>query len=80
MADERTGRFGQSKCRTRHSFRRGVVTALDAPKYDKAVDRLIKDRETLLTSFDFPADHWDHLAPRTRSKASSQPSGVAPFE
>ena len=61
MADERTGRFGQSKCRTRHSFRRGVVTALDAPKYDKAVDCLIKDRETLLTFFDFPADHWDHL-------------------
>ena len=32
-----------------------------APKYDKAVDCLIKDRETLLTFFDFPADHWDHL-------------------
>ncbi len=31
------------------------------PKYDKAVDCLIKDRETLLTFFDFPADHWDHL-------------------
>jgi putative transposase len=32
-----------------------------APKYDKAVECLIKDRETLLTFFDFPADHWDHL-------------------
>jgi transposase-like protein len=32
-----------------------------APKYDKAVDCLIKDRETLLTFFDFPADHWVHL-------------------
>ena len=32
-----------------------------APKYHKAVDCLIKDRETLLTFFDFPADHWDHL-------------------
>ncbi len=32
-----------------------------APKYDKAVACLIKDRETLLTFFDFPADHWDHL-------------------
>ena len=31
------------------------------PKYDKAVECLIKDRETLLTFFDFPADHWDHL-------------------
>jgi len=32
-----------------------------APKYDKAVECLIKDRETLLTFFDFPADHWVHL-------------------
>ena len=32
-----------------------------APKYSKAVECLIKDRETLLTFFDFPADHWDHL-------------------
>ena len=31
------------------------------PKYDKAVECLIKDRQTLLTYFDFPADHWDHL-------------------
>jgi transposase-like protein len=32
-----------------------------APKYDKAVDCLLKDRETLLTFFDFPAEHWAHL-------------------
>ena len=32
-----------------------------APKYDKAVECLIKDRETLLTFFDFPADHWIHI-------------------
>ena len=32
-----------------------------APKYDKAVECLIKDRPALLTFFDFPADHWDHL-------------------
>ena len=32
-----------------------------APKYDKAVECLTKDREALLTFFDFPADHWDHL-------------------
>ena len=31
------------------------------PKYDRAVECLIKDRQTLLTFFDFPADHWDHL-------------------
>jgi len=32
-----------------------------APKYDKAVDCLLKDREALLTFFDFPAEHWTHL-------------------
>ena len=32
-----------------------------APKYQKAVDCLLKDRETLLTFFDFPAEHWTHL-------------------
>jgi putative transposase len=32
-----------------------------APKYHKAVECLIKDRETLLTFFDFPADHWIHI-------------------
>ena len=28
-----------------------------APKYQKAVDCLLKDRDTLLTFFDFPAEH-----------------------
>ena len=32
-----------------------------APKYDKAVDCLLRDRETLLKFFDFPAEHWTHL-------------------
>jgi putative transposase len=32
-----------------------------AAKYPKAVDCLTKDREALLTFFDFPAEHWDHL-------------------
>ena len=31
------------------------------PKYDKAVECLIKDRQTLLTFFDLPANHRDHL-------------------
>jgi len=30
-------------------------------KYDKAVDCLTKDRQTLLAFYDFPAEHWDHL-------------------
>ena len=32
-----------------------------APKYDKAVECLIKDRQTLLTFFDLPADHWERV-------------------
>jgi len=30
-------------------------------KYEKAVTCLVKDRDTLLTFYDFPAEHWDHL-------------------
>jgi putative transposase len=30
-------------------------------KYEKAVACLTKDREALLTFYDFPAEHWDHL-------------------
>src|ERR1700709_818158 len=30
-------------------------------KYEKAVSCLVKDRDTLLTFYDFPAEHWDHL-------------------
>jgi putative transposase len=32
-----------------------------AAKYDKAVACLVKDRDALLTFYDFPAEHWDHL-------------------
>jgi transposase-like protein len=30
-------------------------------KYPKAVERLVKDQETLLSFYDFPAEHWMHL-------------------
>jgi len=30
-------------------------------KYPKATERLKKDRETLLTFYDFPAEHWVHI-------------------
>ena len=30
-------------------------------KYEKAVTCLTKDRQALLTCYDFPGDHWDHL-------------------
>jgi len=30
-------------------------------KYDKAAACLVKDRDALLSFYDFPAEHWDHL-------------------
>ena len=36
------------------------IEAYDA-KYPKAVECLTKDREELLTFYDFPAEHWRHL-------------------
>ena len=40
-----------------------VATFADkyAAKYDKVVTCLVKDRDALLTFYDFPAEHWDHL-------------------
>jgi len=38
-----------------------TFVATYAIKYAKAVQCLTKDRETLPTFFDFPAEHWDHL-------------------
>jgi transposase-like protein len=31
------------------------------PKYDKAVQCLVKDQDRLLAFFDFPAEQWDHI-------------------
>jgi transposase-like protein len=47
--------------------KKGALKAFDAfvetygVKYQSAVDCLIKDRETLLAFYDFPAEHWKHL-------------------
>ena len=30
-------------------------------KWDKAVAKLLKDRDELLTFYDFPAEHWKHI-------------------
>lgn len=30
-------------------------------KYDKAVAKLVKDRDVLLTFYDFPVEHWKHI-------------------
>ena len=45
----------------------GAEAAFDAfiesyrTKYDKAAECLNKDRDPLLTFYDFPAEHWKHL-------------------
>jgi len=36
------------------------ITTFEA-KYPKAVECLVRDRDVLLTFYDFPADHWVHL-------------------
>ena len=36
-------------------------TRLFGTKYPKAVDKLVKDRDVLLTFYDFPAPRWTHL-------------------
>ena len=43
-------------------------------KYPKAVDCLLKEPDTLLTFFDFPAEHWVHL--RTTNPIESPFAGV----
>ena len=30
-------------------------------KYERAVAKLVKDRDVLLTFYDFPAEHWKHI-------------------
>ncbi len=48
---------------TRAEAEKAVVFFVDAygAKYHKAVERLTKDRERLLTFYDFPAEHWKHI-------------------
>ncbi len=40
------------------------------PKYPNAV-ALVKDRDVLLISYDFPAPHWQHLRPGCRLTSTS---------
>ena len=45
-------------------------------KYEKAVACLAKDRDALLTFYDFPAEHWDHRK-HSASTAGALRGGVA---
>ncbi len=48
---------------TRDDAEKAFDFFLDAygAKYHKAAERLTKDRERLLTFYDFPAEHWKHI-------------------
>ena len=39
----------------------GFFLAAYGPKYDKATACLAKDRDVLLSFYDFPAEHWKHI-------------------
>jgi len=45
-------------------------------KYPKAVQKLLKDRDVLLTHFDFPAEHWIHLRSTNAIERASFQSGA----
>ncbi len=51
-----------------------TFTATFSPKHGKAVECLDKDRDALLTFFDYPAEHWLHL--RTSNPVESTFSTV----
>ena len=44
-------------------------------KWPKAAAKITDDLDVLLAFYDFPAEHWIHLRPRTRSSRPSPPSG-----
>ncbi len=48
------------------------------PKYDKAAACLAKDRDVLLTFYDFPAEHWKHV--RTTNPIESTFATVRPHQ
>ena len=51
------------KAPDRATAEKAIATFADkyTTKYHKAVTCLIKDSDALLTFYDFPAEHWDHL-------------------
>ena len=44
-------------------------------KFPKAVAKITEDEEELLAFYDYPAEHWVHLRPPTRSSRRSPRSG-----
>ena len=57
----RCTRFWQAETREQaHTAFDQFVVTYEA-KYPRATNCLVKDRDTLLTFYDFPATHWQHL-------------------
>ena len=51
--------MAETKAEAERAFNQFVATF--EAKYPKAVECLVKDRDVLLTFYDFPAEHWIHL-------------------
>lgn len=51
--------MAENKVEAHKAFARFLTTY--KAKYPKATDCLLKDREALLTFYDFPAAHWQHI-------------------
>lgn len=51
-----------------------LLVATYRAKYPKAAECLLKDRDVLLTFYDFPAEHWSHI--RTTNPIESTFAGV----
>jgi putative transposase len=64
---DRPSRRRRSGCRPRAETRKDAGKVFDlfietyGPKYPKATDCLARDREELLSFFDFPAQHWQSI-------------------
>ncbi len=51
--------MAETKTQAQSAF--DVFLQVYGAKYDKAVACLAKDRDVLLTFYDFPAEHWKHI-------------------
>ena len=63
---------GESRTAAEQAFDRFLLSY--EAKYPKATECLAKDREVLLTFYDFPAPHWEHI--RTTNPIESTVSTV----
>ncbi len=46
------------------------------PKWPKAAEKVVKDRDELLAYYDFPAEHWRHLRTTNPSQRATRRSDI----